>query len=127
MPPKGRWFVAMLVQELRVAGVRGNVVWRNFHLIRANSPEVAYRKANRIGKSFGSEYRNSERKTVRSVFRGISELVPIYEELIDGAEILFESRENLTDRQIRAMIGAKNKLAAFQSDLGESRAKPGSR
>ncbi len=116
MPAKSRWFIAILVQELRVSEATGNVVWRNFHLVHANSPEAAYRKANRIGESLQGEWRNSEKQAVRSRFRGVSDLVPIYEELADGAEILFESRENLTQKQIEKMVRGKRGLAAFQAE-----------
>jgi hypothetical protein len=109
-----QWFIAILVQELRVIETGGNVVWRNFHLIRADDAEAAYQKANQLGEDLRHEYQNSENQTVRSLFRGVAELLPIYEDLADGAEILFESRENLTEEQIWKMIRDKEALGAFQ-------------
>jgi uncharacterized protein DUF4288 len=60
------------------------LVWENTRLIRAKNREQAYRKAlayGRLGhpsKTEGGEWR----------FAGISTLLPAYEDIKDGAEIL---------------------------------------
>src|SRR5262245_35681180 len=63
-------------------------VWENTRLIRARSRDEAYRKAMSLGraghpsKSNGGEWR----------FAGISMLLPVYEDMEDGVEILWVDR-----------------------------------
>src|SRR5690242_3647961 len=64
------------------------LVWENTRLIRAKNREAAYQKALRLGrethpsKTNGGEWR----------FAGISMLLPVYEDIEDGAEILWVER-----------------------------------
>jgi hypothetical protein len=50
IPEGAKWYLAELVQELRVAGDSRNVIWRNLTLVRADSPEHAYQEALRLGR-----------------------------------------------------------------------------
>jgi hypothetical protein len=113
LPDNVQWFIAILVEELRVLETGGNVIWKNFHLIRAHDPETAYQKALEIGTRLRDEYKNSDNQTVKTFFRGIAQLLPVYEELEDGAEILFESEENVPEDRIISMAKPKEELAAF--------------
>jgi hypothetical protein len=115
LPENVQWFIAIVIEELRIVETGNNVVWKNFHLVRADNPETAYQKALKIGNELQNEYKNPENQTVRSIFRGIAELLPVYEELEDGAEILYESEENVSEEQIRLMTPSKDELAIFSS------------
>ena len=68
------------------------LVWENIRLIKALSREEAYVKARRMWwrahpiETVGGEWR----------FAGISMLLPVCEELVDGAEILWKNRGEMT-------------------------------
>ncbi len=50
IPQDARWYLADIVLEHRIVGDRRNVVHVNKHLIEADSPQQARRKANALGK-----------------------------------------------------------------------------
>jgi hypothetical protein len=89
IPKNAKWYLADLVEEIRVAGERRNVVHTNRTLIRADSPEEAHKKAVALGKGGDTKYKNLAGKTVTIRFRGIRELDVIHDELEHGAEIAF--------------------------------------
>ena len=43
----------------------------------------------------------------------LAPLLPIYEKLEDGAEIMFESHENIMPSSVKKMIRPKKRLLAF--------------
>jgi hypothetical protein len=61
-------------------------VWENLILINAQSPEEAYQKALKHGSDSEGEVTIDGRKG-RSKFKGLKTLVPVYEDIEDGAEI----------------------------------------
>lgn len=87
------------------------LVWENLILIKADSPEVAYKKAIRHGKDSEGELQiNGHKGYCR--FKGLKKLVPIYEEIEDGAEI--EWREyQLPKKSLEKLITPKKNLQAF--------------
>ena len=58
IPKDAEWYIAELLMEITVQGTRRNVLHRNLFLINAHSPEEAYDKAVRTGKSEETEYEN---------------------------------------------------------------------
>lgn len=84
-------------------------VWENTRLVRADSREEAYRKAVAMcravhpSKTNGGEWR----------FAGISLLLPIYEELADGAELLWTDRGRMTDAGIKKLVRSRRQLPVF--------------
>jgi hypothetical protein len=84
-------------------------VWENTRLIRARNRDEAYRKAMRIAraghpsKTNGGEWR----------FVGISMLLPVYEDIEDGAEILWRDRGLMTVEQIKNLAKSKRELPVF--------------
>ena len=85
------------------------LVWENTRLICARNREQAYRKAITLGrlghpsKTKGGEWR----------FAGISMLLPVYEEIEDGAEILWTDHGLLPIRKIKKLIKTKPRLSVF--------------
>lgn len=81
----------------------------NLRLLRARSRGEAYRKAMKFGgagmpsKTHGGEWR----------FVGISMLLPIYEELEDGSEILWEKDEVMSVARIKTLVKSKRQLPVF--------------
>ncbi|HEY4008589.1 MAG TPA: DUF4288 domain-containing protein [Acidobacteriaceae bacterium] len=114
-PKDMEWFLADMIQELRVAGEQDSTVWINTLLIRANSIEEAYEKALVQGKQYESTWTNTDGAQVTSRFRGLRNLLLIYEKLEDGSEIMWEEHEDLSEQEIEAMITPKEQLRAFET------------
>jgi hypothetical protein len=60
-------------------------------------------KAGHPSKTKGGEWR----------FAGISMLLPIYEDIEDGAEILWDDRGRMPVRQIKKLVRSKRQLPVF--------------
>ncbi len=84
-------------------------VWENTRLIRAKNRKEAYRKAFKLGRAgFPSKTNGGEWR-----FAGISMLLPVYEDIADGAEILWEDRGSLPVKRIRKLVKSKRHLPVF--------------
>lgn len=77
-------------------------VWENTIIIRADSLDEAYRKIVSIGKGETEPYRGGpDGVPVQWIFEGVSELLPIYEPLEDGAEIMWADRGSVELSKLR--------------------------
>ena len=114
IPPDAKWYLADLVVELRIEGEPDNLVHYNLTLVRADSPEEAYSKALVFGSHHESSYKNPEGKQVHAVFRGLRDLLVVYDELEDGAEILYDEQRGLSEEQVASTVAEKDALAVFQ-------------
>jgi hypothetical protein len=113
IPKDARWYLAGLVLEHTIEGDPRNVVHVNTHLIAADSPEEAYRKANDLGRRGEIAYANTDGKTVRSVFRGLRGLDVIHDDLEDGAELFYEERVGISEVDLARWVTPKEELAVF--------------
>ena len=112
--PKGaRWYLADLVLEHTIEGQSPNVVHINTHLIGASSPDMAYRKARRLGKTAELTYENTDGKPVHVKFRGLRELNVIHEELADGAELSYIEEVGVPEKTLKEWITPKSELGVF--------------
>lgn len=94
------------------------LAWENTILIQAEDREEAYRKSVKIGKFNASDDSTRIRKygkwhTGRWVFEGLTSLLPIYEEMGDGCEILWAEYNNVSVRKIKAKTRSKKHLECF--------------
>jgi hypothetical protein len=122
IPEDARWYLAEIVEEIKVEGSSTNVVHNNLVLIHAQSPEEAYDKAIARGEEANMTYENTDGQAVTVTFRGLSELNVIMDDLEDGAEIAYEEMENLSEDEIQELIPDKEDLGIFQSDTADSSA-----
>ncbi len=113
IPKDAMWYVADIVEEVRVQGDHRNVVHINQILIRADSPADAHQKAIVLGKSGNLSYRNPEGKRVTIRFRGLRDLNVIHDELQHGAEISYWGEIGVPEKRIRSWILPKRKLGVF--------------
>jgi hypothetical protein len=87
-------------------------VWENLILINAQSPEEAYQKALKHGFDGEGEVTIDGRKG-RSKFKGLKTLVPVYEDIEDGAEI--EWLEYVVEKdKLESLVKSKENLPALQ-------------
>jgi hypothetical protein len=113
IPENVKWYLAELVEEIKIEGERENVIHNNLVLIYANSPEEAYEKAMARGKEVSDTYENPDGKHVTVTFRGLSDLNVILDELEDGAEIAYEEMTGLSESEIAEMLPPKEQLSVF--------------
>jgi hypothetical protein len=113
IPENTEWFIGELVEEFQAADQTENLVHINTILIKADSPEVAYEKALALGESANRVFTNTDGVDVRVRFRGLRGLYPVYDRLEDGAELLYEKREGMSDEAIAKMVKPKEELAVF--------------
>lgn len=87
-------------------------VWENTRLIRARNRDEAFRKATRLGQAGDP----SQTKDGEWRFVGISLLLPVYEDIEDGAEILWVDRGQMSVRNIKKLVKSKPELSVFDDD-----------
>jgi hypothetical protein len=122
--PHGWWIASYLERfeyhdENRRNPGRRCLAWENTILVKARDREAAWRKALAWGRlSNGNEASNvrTGRKGVWR-FEGLTSLLPVYDALADGAELMWTEHSGRTVRSIRAMVKKKTELEAF--DDGE--------
>lgn len=120
IPKDMEWFLADVIQQFTFANGDSPSVWINTHLIKAASPEEAFNKASVVGERYNDTYLNTDQVEVTSTFRGLRDLLLIYEPLEDGAEIHWTEHDDLSEEQIAAMVTPKEKLGAFVVHSEES-------
>ena len=89
------------------------LAWENTILIQAKNREAAYRKVRTRGKHAEGNPAQINNRRGRWRFEGLTSLLPIYEELRDGAEVRWEKHENVTVRRVQSWIRQKKKLETF--------------
>lgn len=114
VPKDAEWFLASMVQEIRVAGSKRNIVHINYVIIRAASPQAAFARATTLGKQSSISYINETGKKVSIRFRGLRNLDVIYDPLEDGCEITFEEKLGVTEKGIKKLVRAKSELEIFR-------------
>lgn len=97
------------------------LVWENTAIVKADSLDEAYEKLVAVAMRNTAPYKGGpEEVPVQWVFEGVTELLPIFEELVDGAEIMWAEHEavKLEDLRKRAwtLAGIKQRLAKRRSD-----------
>ena len=92
------------------------LVWHNTRLVRAKTREEAYQKALKLA-MLGDGAR-----TVAGHWKslGISMLLPVYEEIEDGSELLWEETESMTVAKIKKLIRTKRQLSIFDDSEKEN-------
>jgi hypothetical protein len=85
--------------------------WENTVLVKARSPGHAYTKVQKIGRAKTRPYRGGRTgMPVRWIFEGVTDLLPMYEKLGDGAEIMWTERSPRTLKKLRELVRPKAAL-----------------
>lgn len=119
------WWIASYVERAVWNGNRDSensrcTAWENTIIFKAKNRTSAYKKAVELGSSNNSTFSDrSGEKTGRWKFEGLTSLLPIYEPLEDGAEILWRDYSGKSLKSVRAMVKKKRNLEAFD-DSGSS-------
>ncbi len=118
VPKNAEWFLAEMVQEIKVDGCKRNIVHQNFVIIHARSPAAAYVRACKLGRDENRSYINEYGKKVTFRFRGLRSLDVIYFPLGDGCEIMFIEKLGVPERSIKKLVPPKNDLEVFRPIRG---------
>jgi len=120
------WYVASVLMRLEWDDEnksnlnRRCLAWENTILIKAKSPSQAYAKAIKEGK-FQEEGGDiwevdNEARKAKWRFEGLTSLLPIYDELEDGAEIIWTPHENRSVKKVKSWVKPKEQLQVFSKD-----------
>jgi len=112
IPPDG-WYVGAYLLRFIELEETGNFdlerrfhSWENTVIVKANNLEEAFEKVEKIGKSDTEPYKGGSKGVpVQWIYEGITELLPIYEELEDGAEIMWRERKPRKLKNLRKFVG----------------------
>ncbi len=113
------WWIASYIERLELADEdntnlnRRCVAWENTVIIKAKNREEAYKKAEEVGRIGEYEYTTLSGRTARWIYEGLTHLLPIYEKLEDGAEILWNDHTNRTVKKIKSWVKTKEELETF--------------
>lgn len=114
IPKDAKWYLSEIVMEIAIEDDPRNVVHVNTTLVRADSPEEAYDRAQELGLRGETSYENSNGKTVTHRFRGLRSLDVIHDELAHGAELGFSERIAIPEDEIIKLVFAKEQLGVFR-------------
>lgn len=114
IPKDAQWYVAELVMECRIEGDPRNVVHVNIVLVRADSPEEAFEKAEQLGREGEGSYLNDTDQKVVWIYRGLRNLNVIHDELEHGAELMFEEKIDVSEDAVQDLITTKSQLNVFR-------------
>jgi hypothetical protein len=112
------WWAATYLERFEWYGSKSHRhrVWENTILIKAKGRDLAFQKAEKHARSGSGKWRlygAPPGRKGRWVYAGITDLLPIYEELSDGAEILWQEHLNMTTATINKRIKKRSQLAVF--------------
>lgn len=112
----GNWYMVEIIEKCEPVSrneeqdLRRVVTYGNHHLIKADSPEQAYDKAVTIGREHEYRFFNTNKIEMEWSFVGIRNLLPIYEDIEDGAELMCSDYGFISNRNAMKMAFAKNEL-----------------
>ena len=112
----GNWYIVEIIEKCEPVErnekqeLRRVTTWGNHHLIKADSPEKAFEKAEKLGKEAEYKFTNSDKIEMEWIFVGIGELLPIYEDIEDGTELMWNDYGFISNRRTMRMPYKKKEL-----------------
>ena len=112
------WYIGSYLLRFVEIGAAGNddprrrfLSWENTVLVRARSLERAYAKVVKLGRAKTKPYRGGPKGfPVRWIYEGVTDLLPVYETLKDGAEVMWTERSPKTVKSLRRLVKSKRTL-----------------
>lgn len=118
--PYGWWIASYVLRaawndEIEPAPGSTCQSWENTIILQAPDREAAYGKALRLASQACTPFEDSDppHRTGQWVLEGLSSLLPIYEELVDGAEILWREHRGESVATVRSWARKKEDLEVF--------------
>lgn len=122
--PHGWWIAAYVERfeyddEDKSNANRRCFAWENTIIVKAKDRDRAYEKAVQIGRRCeGHRAWNADGREGQWKFEGLTSLLPIYEELVDGAEVLWREHENVAVKTVRSLVPRRKALEVFDDTPG---------
>jgi hypothetical protein len=117
------WWIASYIERFEYEDEdlsnlnRKCLAWENTILIQAKDRQAAYRKAEKVGRlGDGIEGWNEDGRRGTWRYEGLTSLLLIYEELEDGAEILWKEYRDPTVKKIKSWVKPKHQLETFEDN-----------
>ena len=79
-------------------------------MINASTPDKAYEKAEKIGKSGNYKFTNSDKMKMKWEYVGIGDILPIYEDIEDKAEIMWTDYGFISARRSNRFARTRKEL-----------------
>ena len=118
------WYIGSYLSRFIVLGEERNddqerrfTVWVNTVLVQAENLEEAHDKVVAIGKEHAEPYKNGRSQDVQWAFEGLSDLLPVYEKIEDGCEVMWaEYTKKLKNirRQTRTKVQLRRTHPRFE-------------
>jgi len=90
------WYIGSYLSRFIVLGEERNddperkfTAWENTVLVQAESLDEAFDKIVAIGNDHAEPYKNGLDQEVQWAFEGVSELLPVYDAIEDGCEVMW--------------------------------------
>jgi hypothetical protein len=107
------WYIGSYFLRFIVIGEDRNddperkfTVWENTVLVKADNLDEAYDKVVAIGREHAEPYKNGLGEDVRWAFEGVADLLPVYEKLEDGCEVMWGEKKRKL-KNIRRRVSTK--------------------
>ena len=113
---KGNWFLVEIIERCEPVDndiskpLRRCTVWGNMHLIQAPSPEKAFDKAEKLGKEGNYAFKNVDKLDMKWEFVGIGDILPIYEDIEDKAELMWTDYGFISAKRSERFVKTKTEL-----------------
>lgn len=114
---KGNWYIAEIIEKREAVNrnkendLRRVVTWGNFHLIKAETPKLAFQKAIKLGKEAEMKFINSDNVEMEYTFVGIADLIPIYDDNIeDGCEIMWTDYGSISNKKTEKFARSEEEI-----------------
>ncbi len=110
------WYIVEIIEKCEPVvrnenqDLRRVNTWGNFHIVKAETPKIAYEKAVKIGKDAEFKFINSDKIEMEWIFVGIGNLIPIYEDIQDGSEIMWEDYGFISNRRAERFALSEKEL-----------------
>jgi hypothetical protein len=110
------WFIVEIIEKCEPVNhdenndLRRVTTWGNHILIKADSVEKAFDKAVKIGKEGEYKFTNTDNLEMEWKFVGIGELLPIHEDIEDGAELMWNNYGFISNRRTMKMSYEKSEI-----------------
>jgi hypothetical protein len=116
--PVGWYVCSYLLRFIELADTNNDnlearfLSWENTVLVKASSIDEAFEKTVVIAEQATEPYKGGTKGVdVQWVFEGVTEVLPVYEELEDGAEIMWRDRSPRKLKNLRALVRQKHEFA----------------
>lgn len=110
----GNWFVASVVLLSNRTPSLGDV-WENTYLVKAENFSAAFDKAQKIALEDvqGRKQTESEVDPVSWRVVGVSELLPIFEDIADGCELMWADHGMLPNSDAQRLVKTEEELRSI--------------